>query len=170
MSAVEGNEVPEEIVYRPGDIVRAEFENSEGRTLAFDLKGLAHGLLLKETRPGYYLGEFMVLPSMCPYEGALELRDLHTGEILEASKVRFVPEGEEAVQAQVTADEIMYFAFDDTIRVQTIVVENGEETLLFPDDVTIKNNIFTCQVENDQPLTISAKTVDGELLSLHVLP
>lgn len=157
-----------EATYHPGDIVRAEFETAAGRTIAFDFKGLAHGLLLREIRPGHYAGEFMVLPSMCPYQGDLEMRDLNTGELLESSRVRFVPAGRQAVQAQVTPDETMYFAFDDTIRVQTIVVKNGNEKLIFPEDITIKNNLFTCKIENDQPVTVSAVTVDGELLSLNL--
>ena len=162
---VSAREAGSDGVYKPGQIVRAEINSVPGRVLAFDFRGLAHGLLLKETTPGHYVGEFMVLPSMCPYQGSLDIRDLKSEMLLSSKPVKFTPDGRGEIQAKFRGNDTVAFAFDDTVRVQTVAVRNGKQTLHFPEDIQVKNNLFTCKLADNSPITVSAETVDGEVLT-----
>lgn len=153
--------------YRPGQILRPSYRAEANQKLTFELRGVATGLLLKETRPGQYSGELMLLPSMAPYEGELLVKEFSSGKILSSKPVRIQAGPVLEIQAS-TSDDELHFAFDETIRAHTVAVKVGEKTLNFPEDIEISSNYFSCDVPNSNSVDIEAQTIDGRLLKRNV--
>lgn len=153
-------------VYRAGELLRLRTSHQTGQILTYDVDGVAHGLLMREVKPGGYLGEFLILPSFKNGRRTITIRDLESGEIVSTEEIIIRSSAPSEIQATTSGDDLIV-GFDETISSATVVVTSGSQTFEINDGIISQSNFFKVEGlknEGNRPVNIRARTIEGEQL------